>query len=252
MLRFGVDVKQFYIIATIPRTGSHLLCELLESTGIAGHPREPFSGMNVPILSKQWKFEFVDFRDYLSEIVRRGMTPNGVSGTKLQWDQTNLIRQRLSLDGAKPGEIITKLFPDVSYIFLTRNDIRGLAISYYRAVKTNDWWQKKNVFNPQINAPDPPYDSTEIRQLEKQFSSLQENWIRFFSKTEIKPIHIDYAELDKDHAGVTRRCLEHLKLDPAAFDDSFQPTFIKQADAVSRSWRKRLDDEDILMEANKK
>src|SRR5579863_7162309 len=104
MLRFGVDVKHLYIIATIPRTGSHLLGELLESTGIAGKPREPFSAMNVPILSKYWEVKSTDFKDYLTAIMEQSITPNGVCATKLQWDQINLIRHRLGRDGVKPEQ----------------------------------------------------------------------------------------------------------------------------------------------------
>jgi len=33
-----VDVVRSYVVCATPRSGSTLLCELLKSTGVAGHP----------------------------------------------------------------------------------------------------------------------------------------------------------------------------------------------------------------------
>src|SRR5215213_3769543 len=103
-----------YLICTTPRSGSTLLCELLEGTGVAGRPDEYFqqlraTGMpmtprdyldgvaaglvpppadhdgNGDDLSVYDPRRFADFEQYVAWVRRRATTPNGVFAAKIMW-----------------------------------------------------------------------------------------------------------------------------------------------------------------------
>jgi LPS sulfotransferase NodH len=72
-----------YLICSVSRTGSHLLCEGLTSTGLAGMPDEHF-GM-LPLGT--------DAGEYVSRCLRTLSTPNGVFGAKVgKYYYENLVR----------------------------------------------------------------------------------------------------------------------------------------------------------------
>src|SRR3954451_23820784 len=105
-----------YLVCATPRSGSTLLCHLLDSTGVAGHPDEYFEALRHSGLPRQ-PHEYFDphrhaniierlaFREmpdgtprapdplwrpetydrYLQSVLERGTTPNGVFGAKLMW-----------------------------------------------------------------------------------------------------------------------------------------------------------------------
>src|SRR5829696_9283235 len=95
-------VRKSFLVCATPRSGSTLLCALLEGTGVAGHPREFFeclwrSGMprqpreyfedvaDPEVLARLAPTEpgSADRRDPIPSALGRGTTPNGVFGAKL-------------------------------------------------------------------------------------------------------------------------------------------------------------------------
>src|ERR1051325_9044196 len=105
-----------YLVCATPRSGSTLLCHLLDETGIAGHPEEYFEALRHSGLPRQ-PHEYFDpdrhaniierlaYREmpdgspqtpnelwrpetygrHLAWACERGQTPNGVFGAKLMW-----------------------------------------------------------------------------------------------------------------------------------------------------------------------
>src|SRR4051812_14703059 len=74
-----------YIIATTPRTGGWLLCDLLRQTGVAGRPGEYGSVRD----RATWErfYGFPTHRRYFDSLPTLHATPNGVAGIKLMWPQ---------------------------------------------------------------------------------------------------------------------------------------------------------------------
>jgi LPS sulfotransferase NodH len=245
-LLFGTEVNLCYVIASLQRTGSYLLCETLESTGIAGGPTEPFSPDNKDMFCQKWGLpNDIPFIDFVAEVVKHCTTPNGVFGIKIHWSQIEWSRKQLGIGTERDEKTLDYLFPaDTRYIHLTRRDIRGQAISSYRAYHTNEWWRKDDVYNPQVWNPDPPYNSEKIRYWERMFINRQADWIRYFKERNKTALHVEYADLDNDWRKEVARCLTFLDLDPKAVDTAPEPQLVRQADAISRAWRKRLDEED--------
>jgi LPS sulfotransferase NodH len=205
--------------------------------------------MNYSILCKEWDLPTdISFVEYIAGVIKNSTTPNGVCGMKVQWDQIERIRKMMNMGVMGDRKTLDILFPMAKFIFLTRQDFRAQAISYYRAAATNEWWRKHDVVNTQTVAPDPPYNSEKIRFLEQYFAKLQNKWEKYFRVRNIEPLHVEYATLEKDCHGETARCLNYLGLDPTAIDSRFQTTFVRQADALTRAWKKRLDEEDARKE----
>ncbi len=250
---WGTEVSLSFIIAFTQRCGSHLLCDTIQSCKIAGYPlHEPFSNVNVNMFCKKWGLEETPtLEKYIAAVVKNSTTPNGVFGVKIHWDQIEDLRETLGVGERMDRKIIEYLFPDAKFIYMTRDDIRGQAISAYRAEVTRNWWLIDDVYNWQVARPDPPYDSDAIRFFEDSIRLQERRWHQYFKSRKIDPLHIEYSKVAEDPHREASRCLEYLGLDASALDPNFKTQFRKQADAVSRAWHRRLDEEDAL-EAQKK
>ena len=150
-----------YLICTNPRSGSWLLSEGLSSTGVAGHPREWFNVLEEQQQRARWGLDGQGDASplrYLSHVVGQGSTDNGVFGLKLHYYQlADLSAQLSQIDGYRGlpvEEAISAAFPEVRYIWLTREDKARQAISYYRACRTEIWWQIESDGPPSDGGPE--------------------------------------------------------------------------------------------------
>ncbi|MBO9997394.1 MAG: hypothetical protein J7641_00055 [Cyanobacteria bacterium SID2] len=71
--------KLAYAIVSTPRCGTTLLCSLLESTGVAGYPKEHLQRPS-QLLTLQCRLDWVR---YIQMLMTHNTTPNGVFGTKI-------------------------------------------------------------------------------------------------------------------------------------------------------------------------
>jgi LPS sulfotransferase NodH len=128
-----------YIIASTMRTGSYLLCEGLEATGRAGHPREVFCPERRANYAGLWQLpRDIGFDGYLREAIRKGTTENGVFGMKIHGHHVEPLARECGVAG-EPWRVLPQLFPSAKYIHLRRRNRRAQAISWYRAAVTNEW-----------------------------------------------------------------------------------------------------------------
>ncbi len=139
-----MPVTKSYFISAMPRTGGHLLCEALESTGIAGNPTEYFE----PDYETYWcdRLGVSGHADYFEKVLAFGSTPNGVFGSKVIWPQLEPLKAKLGLihgSGISDLDLLQRTFPDLRFIWLKRRDKVRQAISYYKAVKTDIWHSVK-------------------------------------------------------------------------------------------------------------
>lgn len=243
-LLHGIEVENYYVIAALQRTGSYLLCECLENTELVGMPTEALSPENMDNLKEYWgKDVNCNFREYITAVVENS-TCNGWFGVKIHWTQIEWTRRQLDIGSPRDQKILDILFPDAKFIRMMRKDIRGQAISSYRAYQTEEWWKKRDVFNTQIRKPDPPFNSEKIRAWERVFQQRNIDWSNYFANRGIVPLCVEYDDLARDWRHETKRCLTFLGQDTSVVDTAPEPTLMRQADAVTRAWRQRLDEED--------
>jgi trehalose 2-sulfotransferase len=233
-----------YIVASTPRTGSYLLCEGLQSSGIAGRPTEVFSPDFQAIWRRRWGMsQNAGFAEYFQRAIRHGTTSNGVYGLKIHWMHVQTLATQAGFAGAY-DDILEYLFPQSRFVHMTRRDRRAQAISYYRALSTNEWWQIEGVENDQSNGSTPVFDAAAILALEREVSHQEDGWQQYFRKRDLKPLVVEYETLAAEYPAQVARVLSYLGLDSSVASSVPPPRLVQQSDAQSLSWRCRLDDDD--------
>lgn len=227
-----------YIVASTPRTGSNLLCECLEATGVAGRPVEAFAPDFKWIWYRRWSLpENASFGDYLRAAIRHG-TVNDVFGLKIQWMHV----RGLARDAQLPDDsVLDSLFACDMFINIVRRDRRAQAISWYRAIESNEWYRIRGTDQPTGNGLKPVFNPTAIRALEQHLEWQQCAWARYFKKRRIEPFVIEYESLAGDYQTQVARALAFLGLNPQAGFTIPPPRLIRQADDLSVVWQRIME-----------
>jgi LPS sulfotransferase NodH len=260
-----------YLVCATPRSGSTLLCHLLEQTGVAGRPEEYFealrhsgvprrpheyfdAGRNPDIVDHLAFREMPDeellpapsplwspatYGEYLEWVLAEGTTPNGVFGAKLMWgyldDFAALVRGIDGFAGLPVPRLLNRAFPGLRYVRVTREDKVRQAVSLWKAVQTQAWNSESAV------TAEPRYDAEAIRQLVRQLIAHDASWTGYFTGLGVEPLVVTYEELAEDHEPVVRRVLEHLAVEWPAGHRVPPPRLQVQADAMSEQWVARFN-----------
>lgn len=187
-----------YVIASTPRSGSTLLCDLLLATGRLGVPTEYFNNKDaVKATAERLGLPHPPPIDgYLREVRRRRTSANGVFGTKLHFHQA---AERL------PHPVFRRFLAESRFVWLRRRDLLAQSISLALAWQTDRWFVPADG----AAAAEPPKDEPPISytSLTRAMSLIQgENayWGFFFQANRIEPLLIDYeAMLDRPAAAVS-------------------------------------------------
>jgi trehalose 2-sulfotransferase len=197
-----------YAIITTPRTGSSYLCQRLESTGIAGCPREHLRHPT-ETLTLECGFDYVRL---LRHLMATQTTPNGVFGTKLI---SHFLRDHLQ---ARTREMMD-LLAGLSFIRLKRRDVAAQAVSIYLARRTNVWHlhspEERESYTRSI---EQEFDAGDVdfEEIQVYYQSMldQESWIdRLLDELGASPLVVDYDALIAAPRDTVRRILDHLGLD---------------------------------------
>jgi len=229
-----------YLICAVPRTGSYLLCDMLQATGVAGKPNEYFSPSYQKHWSERWGSE--DYGSYLRRVVEIGTTPNGIVGVKSHpWQFNHFATQaagRAPVQYSERPSVLEQWFPDLHYVWLRRRDKLRQAVSYARSLQTNIWWDAD--LEPVPNAtPNPDaltFDFDLITQSVARLVEEEDMWRRYFVATKIEPLTIFYEDLVRDPEGSVRAVLDMLRVQPPPDAGAKRPSFRRQADATTTSW----------------
>ena len=134
-----------YIVASVQRSGTHLLCSILRSTGIAGSPEEYF--LSKP--GETWeKRRDAPSRDvYVQHILRQNTAANGVFGAVVMWSYFERMLQMLqeipaykNLNGA---QLLAAVLSKPKYIWMRRRNHVEQAVSWAIASQTGIWAQTR-------------------------------------------------------------------------------------------------------------
>ena len=261
-----------YLICTTPRSGSTLLCEALTNTGIAGQPEEFFqirketgttrrpleyfegtdtteiatilgksTGLDHPLMNPA---PGEDYADYLARIVQQRTTPNGVFGAKVMWGYfdgllNNLTRIPQYRDRAVP-DLLPTVFPNLHYIWLTRRDKVGQAISLWKAIQT--WtWKHEEASSPASQLCTKPltFHFGAIDHLVEQTKADEVCWQQYFKSNGIQPFPVVYEELAGAYEETVGKILHYLDI-PLPEKLVFAPRSMqRQADLLSQEWVER-------------
>jgi len=209
---------QSYMICAVPRTGSYLLCDLLQKTGVAGRPNEYFN----PMFQSHWAGDWgtATLPEYLDKVVVSGTTPNGVFGLKvhpMQFDSLcrQLARRPRVPYTQRPG-LLERQFPELRYVRLRRRDGLRQAVSYVRAIQTRAWWDSDHAPGP--NGPVEPdrlrFDFQLIERAVGLLEAMDRRWSAYFDAIGASPLEFEYEELTSDPNGAVRAVLDLLAAHP--------------------------------------
>lgn len=257
-----------YLVCATPRSGSTLLCHALDQTGVAGHPEEYFEALRhsgVPRRPHEYFdrarhaniIERLAFREmpdraptpnplwhpatydrYLAWALEQGTTANGVFGAKLMWgylgDFAQLLRGIDGLAGLAIPDLLARVFPDLRYVRITRDDKVRQAVSLWKAVQTQAWSSEPG--QPEAAASEPVFSFRAINYLVRLLTAHDASWDAYFLGLGIEPLRLSYEELAGSTALVVGRVLDHLEIPPANGVAAIAPRLVAQADELSERW----------------
>src|SRR5258708_25457849 len=231
-----------YFICCNPRTGSWLLTEALQFTGVAGKPREFFAQER----EQEWfkRLGVSTYTDFLEKVIEYGTTPNGVFGAKVHWDEFKYLPARLQqLPGYREmatHEMMSRLFPNLHYFWITRRDKVRQAISYHKANQTGRWfWIDGQKY---VETKDPSFDFEAIDFLLKVIVANDAAWQQYFHESGVKRIMVIYEELEQAYDATIRQVLLDLHIPLPADLVIPEPRLKKQADLLTEEWVQRFHD----------
>ena len=268
------NVERSYLVCATPRSGSTLLCHLLEQTGVAGHPAEYFEALRHSGLPRRPE-EYFDrerhaniverlaYREmpsagerrtpnplwspdtydrYLEWALDQGTTPNGVFGAKLMWgylgDFAELLRGIEGLAGLPIPELLERVFPDLRYVQITREDKVRQAVSLWKAVQTQAWRHDR-----ERSAGEPEFSFRAINYLVRLLTAHDASWDAYFLGLGRRPLKLTYEELAQAPERVVARALEHLGVDAPDAGPLAPPALEAQADDLSEQWVRRVHEQ---------
>jgi trehalose 2-sulfotransferase len=262
-----------YLVCATPRSGSTLLCHLLDQTGLAGHPEEYFEALRHSGLprrpheyfdpdrhaniverlafrempegpatpSELWRPETYD--RYLAWALREGTTPNGVFGAKLMWgylgDFAQLLRGIDGMDGLPVPDLLGRAFPNLRYVRITRRDKVRQAVSLWRAVQTQAW-RREEGGHGNGEGREPTFSFRAINYLVRLLTAHDASWDAYFLGLGHEPLSVTYEEMAESYEPVVRRVLEHVGVEVPADLHVEAPRLKAQADERSERWVARV------------
>jgi trehalose 2-sulfotransferase len=213
-----------YMVCSVPRSGSSLLCELLAGTGIAGAPAEFLHPDKRAALSRRWGVETLD--EYVRELLTRKTSPNGAFGIKAHWGQ-----YQPAFGERDPRAV----FPHASVVLITREDRLRQAISWVRALQTNRWADQDRPRVERSAEFDYEHISRKLRRIDRE----EGFWQSLCERYGIAPHRVVYEELVADRDRVVRDVLEAVGVEVPADLDLPGPVLGPQADEQSDEWVER-------------
>jgi LPS sulfotransferase NodH len=247
------DITTTYLVLATPRSGSTLLGQALNSTDLAGDPREHF-GHKMAFWARKWNA--ATLQEFVDRLMAERSTSNGVFGSKLLYSHLRNLEQvareeERYRDMPLPA-ILDSLFPNLHYLWITRDDTVRQAISYWKAKETGIWGQEQAragrtgqgrrqfVKGVRETGKTPEYDEQGIAALYQSILEEDAATGAYFRDGGIEPMHIVYEQFVRDYEPTTRRMLDFLGIDVPDTIVIGQPRTMKLADDTTDEWAARF------------
>jgi len=228
-----------YVIASVQRSGTHLLCSILRSTGIAGSPEEYFLSKPGETWEKRWSTPSREA--YVQHILRQNTAANGVFGAVVMWSYFEPMLQMLqeipaykNLNGA---QLLAAVLSTPKYIWMRRQNHVEQAVSWAIASQTGIWAQTgEEKLQPRAV---PKFDFKVIDEWCNRIAAHEAGWENYFRGNQIEPLVLFYEDVVASHRTAAERVLEFLQLPIPSAMEIPSPTVEKQATRISEEWTER-------------
>lgn len=239
-----------YLICATPRSGTTLLCDLLEATGQAGRPQSYYRRQDMETRARDFDLRPADFPDpaafdraYLSAVLAAGAAGTGIFGLRLMWGTVGELLERLArlYPGATEAAMLTQAFGPLVHIHLSRGDKVAQAISLLKAEQSGLWHVGADGADRQRVGPGGPvaYDEGRIAGLVAELECDDAAWTAFFARHGIEPVRVAYEDLAASPGTEVRKILVALGRPPELADNLIARTS-RMADAETERWARRF------------
>ena len=215
----------------------------MQTTGIAGKPSEWLSNAN--LLNKYRHDSYTELQQRLWQL---GSTYNGVFGVKTGACEPyfseiiNTFKQFPSNNSElNRVDIWENAFPNCQHIYMTRRNKVRLAVSWWKAIQTQEWHRKQGQQPSAVDLKDK-YSYDAIAHLFAECSMREAAIQEFFSEGSIVPLTIVYEDFILNYEATIRSIMEYLEL-PSANISLASPSLQQLADDVSEEWVQRFREE---------
>jgi len=231
-----MNVQTSYIIASVQRSGTHLLCTLLRCTGVAGLPAEHFLAKPGETWERRWKSP--SRIAYVERVLRDNTTSNGVFGTVLMWsyfDRTlQMLREIAEYQNLESADLLAAVLHKPKYIWLRRRNRVEQAVSWEIACQTGIWARQRG------EKPRPrrvlKFDFKVIDEWCSRIAEHDAAWANYFRENEIEPLTLFYEDVVANNHGTMEGVLEFLRVPLPADVKIVASEFEKQANELSHRW----------------
>jgi trehalose 2-sulfotransferase len=243
--------EQSYVLWFTQRVGSTLIAQALEDTGLAGRPREWLNASSAEEVMK--KHGVATAQELRNQLWRVGTTSNGVLGVKYGMVpklHDELIKLMASVEPGRTGrsyEAWNRFFPNCSHCLLARRDKVRLAVSWWRAIQSEEWHRPNRAdtsvgmveSNPSGSLSEK-YDFHAIQHLLDECSAREDAIHRQLDVWAIEPFTVIYEDLLATFETTVRSVLEFLRVPHAPVMTIPQPAFEALADEINDAWYDRF------------
>lgn len=242
------DPAQSYMICSIPRSGSTMLCRALAATGRAGQPGSHFHKPSVARWAKAHGVPETGFAaqaDQLRAIIRAAIystSTDGRYGLRMQGGSlAYFLRQIAALapGAAQDRARLDALFGPMCFVQLQRRDKLAQAISRLRAEASGLWHRREDgsVLEELSPRRAPGYDAGAIRAHLAEIAELEQLWADWFAAEGITPLRLFYEDLSADLTAGVNAILAQIGAAPVA---QAETRTARLADETSRDWAARF------------
>ena len=184
-----------------------------------------------------------DFSKLVEEARHRGMTENGVLGTKIMWayfrDFVRLARRR-SVPGVRPCEVPAAVLPNLRrYVWMRRRDTTRQAVSLWKALQTQQW---RRDSDEEVGGRGLRFNFAAVNHLKMRIDEHNVAWQDFFEVCGVEPMEVVYEELVEDYRGTVLWLLEGIGISTPQNFAVAEPKMRRQADELSEEWVRLYDE----------
>jgi LPS sulfotransferase NodH len=231
-----------YTIWFSQRTGSTLLCKALQALGMAGNPGEWL--LNLP--ERSHLNANVDLQEQLWKM---GSTANGIFGLKYSFHEPHFSEtldifrtfRTCPQHETNRARLWEYALPNHKHIYMTRRNKVRLAVSWWRAIKTEEWHRLSGVPPRSVDLTGG-YSFDAIHHLYRECSMREAGIQEFLLEGNIVPLTIVYEDFIQEYEKTVRKVLEFLALDATDVEIS-PPALARTADDTAEEWIQRFRDE---------
>lgn len=220
----------FYLLASVPRSGSTYLSHILWGTGCLGAPLEylnfdpagPYSfASSSPALQ----------RDLWRSVLRRRTSPNGVFGLKAFPVQLEALHQENPALVADVFALLMRRGVTPRIVYLSRRDRVAHTVSYARAALSGVW--RKEQEGP---APSVAYSEDALRTGARLIEAQSAAWEEMFHELRVQPLRLWHEDVIADPKQAAARTAEYLGVRLSAEAAVQVPAIRKQDEADAKRW----------------